>query len=165
MRFRTSFFDVLAFVKLKRRGKKQRGQSEHRFPRSPARSCVPRRTHRTGSRHVFFLHSFSGTDAAASALGFGDERDALRRSAEASWTRWDIDVLAAAGTLVHLCGPARWSWTHATRLGCPLPPDSSGGPPAQPRGALHDWFGNRESVVLRSPERHSIVLAFAAAGE
>jgi hypothetical protein len=107
----------------------------------------------------------SAADAAASALGFGDERDALRRSAEASWTRWDLDVLAAAGTLVHLCGPARWSWTHATRLGCPLPPDSSGGPPAQPRGALHDWFGNRESVVLRSPERHSIVLAFAAAGE
>jgi hypothetical protein len=97
----------------------------------------------------------TAADTAASALGFGDERDALRRSAEASWTRWDIDVLAAAGTLVHLCGPARWAWTHGTRLGCPLPPESG----------LHDWFGSRESVVLRAPTRHSIVLAFAAAGE
>lgn len=48
-----------------------------------------------------------------------------------------------------------WTWTHGTRLGVPLSGEQG----------LHDWWGSRDDVLRRGPERHSVVFAFAAAEE
>mmetsp|Transcript_28784 Transcript_28784/g.63427 ORF Transcript_28784/g.63427 Transcript_28784/m.63427 type:complete len:338 (-) Transcript_28784:496-1509(-) len=86
------------------------------------------------------------------ALSLEDERQAMQRQTTwRSWTPWDLDVKLPAGTLVLMSGDARWKWTHGTRLGVQVP-----GLPG-----LHDWWGEPRSIVQRSPERHSVVLAFA----
>ncbi len=81
-----------------------------------------------------------------------DERGVVQLEAETGWTGRDLDVLLRQGDLVLLSGPARWQWTHGTRLGVEV----------EGRPGLHDWWGIRERVVARGRERHSIVLAFAA---
>lgn len=84
-----------------------------------------------------------------------DERQLVQRqTTRRSWTPADLDVRAPAGTAVHLSGDARWTWTHGTRLGVEVA--------GAPAGSVHDWWGKPEHVVMRAPERRSIVLAFAA---
>lgn len=80
-----------------------------------------------------------------------------RVQAERSWTSCDLDVLAVRGSLVMLCGDARWKWTHGTRLG--VEKEGRDG-----RMYLHDWWGApvASRLVRREDERHSVVLAFAA---
>lgn len=65
-------------------------------------------------------------------------------------------------TLCHGITPAastplcsRWKWTHGTRLGVQLPGEAG----------LHDWWGRKQDVMRRGPERHSVVFAFAAGRE
>ncbi|KAL6758998.1 hypothetical protein V8C86DRAFT_2583140 [Haematococcus lacustris] len=104
------------------------------------------------------LRVWQALQALWAALTLRDEREAVAWAADHSWSPLDIDVLARARSLVHLSGPARWTWTHGTRLGSRVAGQGSG---------LHDWWGTRDQVILRSSERHSVVLAFgeAAAGQ
>jgi len=88
-----------------------------------------------------------------SAITLEDEREGVARVAAHSWTPLDIDVLARARSLVHMSGPARWSWTHGTRLGCKV----EGHP------GVHDWWGTRDTPMMRGATRTSVVLAFAEA--
>lgn len=79
-----------------------------------------------------------------------------RKQSTQSWTPHDIDILARKGSLVLLTGPARYSWTHATRLG--VESENATG-----KSKLWDWFGVADDLVERMDRRHSIVLAFGEA--
>lgn len=112
----------------------------------------------------------SWLEGVAGAL-LADERALTRAHAEHSWTSLDVDVLAEKGTLVHLSGDARWTWTHGTRAGVQLGRSGEGdvkavgGTAGRETGTkeyvLHDWWGSMRHLVARGPERTSIVLAFA----
>eukprot|EP00732_Lithocolla_globosa_P006400 Lithocolla_globosa_v1_NODE_7419_length_949_cov_4.687919.p1 type:complete len:299 gc:universal NODE_7419_length_949_cov_4.687919:915-19(-) len=78
-------------------------------------------------------------------LGTGGLADFLK-----SWTDDDIDVLVEARTLVHLTSDARNKWKHGCRFGIE----------AKNNSLLCDWFGTIWSLVPRSEERYSIVVAF-----
>ncbi|GLC36901.1 hypothetical protein PLESTM_000516300 [Pleodorina starrii] len=98
-----------------------------------------------------------------SMLTLEDEREQVRREAERSWTSYDIDVLVPPGALLHLSGDARWKWTHGTRLGVPAAP-GAGEEGERGRALLH-WFGRPDALFGPTPERHSVVFAFAAPEE
>ncbi|KAJ8601310.1 hypothetical protein CTAYLR_007240 [Chrysophaeum taylorii] len=90
----------------------------------------------------------------------------------------DIDVLALAGSLVHMSGDARSTWNHGIRLGVsadqlrdlgvsvpppPPPPPLSDSSSSSSDALLFDWFGAPLHPLPRQPERISVVYAFAAA--
>eukprot|EP00201_Polytomella_parva_P000008 CAMPEP_0175039652 /NCGR_PEP_ID=MMETSP0052_2-20121109/735_1 /TAXON_ID=51329 ORGANISM="Polytomella parva, Strain SAG 63-3" /NCGR_SAMPLE_ID=MMETSP0052_2 /ASSEMBLY_ACC=CAM_ASM_000194 /LENGTH=316 /DNA_ID=CAMNT_0016301593 /DNA_START=28 /DNA_END=978 /DNA_ORIENTATION=+ len=83
-------------------------------------------------------------------LTMEDERLHVRKQSKQSWTDQDVDVLVRKGGMVIMSADARWTWTHGTRLGVEV----------DGRSGLHDWFGEESNVVLRNPERHSVVFAF-----
>lgn len=82
---------------------------------------------------------------------------AVRRGAaevgEKSWTDADVDCLLQRRTVVHFCGAARRGWMHAIRSGVLV--DVGG------VETVADWWGQLDYLIGRSPERVSIVYAFA----
>ena len=84
------------------------------------------------------------------------------RVALESWAAGDVDVLLPARCLVHLSGRARDELNHGIRLGVSATQLRERGVPADD-GALFDWHGSIDRPVRRSPERISIVFAFAGA--
>lgn len=101
---------------------------------------------------LLLWHVKTRLDKCLAGVLLRDEREVFQQYNECSWTPWDIDVLLKQGDLVHLSGYARWRWTHGTRTGVRV----------DGREGLHDWFGQRNNIVFRNHERHSVVLAFAA---
>jgi len=65
-------------------------------------------------------------------------------------TWWDIDVFVPEGHVLELKGPSRWSWTHSIQQGVEVPGVEG----------LHDLIDGK--VVLRKPERWSVVVSFDA---
>jgi hypothetical protein len=72
---------------------------------------------------------------------------------EKSWTDADVDCLLQRRTVVHFSGPARRSWMHAIRSGVLVDVDGV--------ETVADWWGQLDYLIGRSPERVSIVYAFA----
>lgn len=73
-----------------------------------------------------------------------------------SYTPHDLDVLAPLHSVCQLSDDARWTWTHATRLGVEVETEEGG----RKRWRLADWWGNKERIVPREEERISVVVAF-----
>jgi hypothetical protein len=73
-----------------------------------------------------------------------------------SWTNKDVDIKLERGCMVLLCGHARYTWNHGTRLGI--------GVPAGAKGWLQDWWGRPHELVPRCDGRWSVVFAFGAGG-
>lgn len=76
-----------------------------------------------------------------------------------SYTPEDLDVLAPLHSAVQLSDDARWTWTHATRLGMEAEMDEKG----KKRWRLADWWGSPDRIIPRSEERISVIVAFGDA--
>lgn len=87
--------------------------------------------------------------------GFQEAGGTMRTAADAialrSWSDQDIDVLMKKRSLVHFSGAAKSRWKHAIRIGLDV---------GEPYNGICDWFGDLNHLVLRNPDRVSIVLAF-----
>lgn len=87
--------------------------------------------------------------------GVQEEGGTMRTAADAialrSWSDHDIDVLMRKRSVVHFSGAAKSRWRHAIRIGLDV---------GEPYNGICDWFGDLKFLVLRNPDRVSIVLAF-----
>jgi hypothetical protein len=86
----------------------------------------------------------------AQSLGY---RSIEEYRANMSYTNYDVDTWVPAGSVCHLDADARWTWTHATRLG------------VEKDGQLNDWFGTPTDLRPREEDRFSVVIACGQLGE
>lgn len=71
-----------------------------------------------------------------------------------SYTPMDLDVHLPLHATVQLSDDARWTWTHATRLGVEIELEG------KRKWGLADWWGDRTRLIPRQDERISVVVAF-----